>query len=77
MIPPIKGVDVSTFGGPYVDLMSSVERKGSMPWLFNQYPTEVFEGACKNDAQKYMLKQEDFSVMMNKINSQWAAAVSK
>ena len=77
LIPPIKGVDVSTFGGPYVDLMSSVERKGSMPWLFNQYPTEVFEGACKNDSQKYMLKQEDFSVMMNKINSQWAAAVSK
>lgn len=77
LIPPIKGVDVSTFGGPYVDLMSSVEKKGSMPWAFNQYPTEVFEGACKNDAQKYMLKQEDFSTLMGRIDSQWAAAVSK
>ena len=77
LIPPFKGVDVSAFGGPYVDLMASVEAKGSMPWAFSQYPTDVFEDACKNGAQQYMMQKVAANEVVERIDSQWAASVNK
>lgn len=77
LIPPFKGVDVSAFGGPYVDLMASVEAKGSMPWAFSQYPTDVFEDACKNGAQQYMMQRKAPAEVIEDIDSQWAASVNK
>lgn len=77
LIPPFKGVDVSAFGGPYVDLMKSVEAKGSMPWAFSQYPSDVFEDSCKNGAQQYMFQRLSASDVISKIDEQWAASVNK
>lgn len=77
LIPPFKGVNVSSFGGPYVDLMSSVESKGSMIWAFSQYPTEVFDGACKNAAQAYMLGKTTSSAVIDMVDEQWSDVVTK
>ena len=77
LIPPFKGVDVSEFGGPYVDLMSSVETKGSMPWAFSQYPSDVFEDACKNGAQQYMMQKTSANAVIEGIDNQWATSVNK
>ena len=77
LIPPFKGVDVSSFGGPYIDLMKSVEEKGSMPWAFSQYPSDVFEDACKQGAQQYMMKKKTADNVISDIDMQWAASVNK
>lgn len=77
LIPPFKGVDVSSFGGPYVDLMKSVEVKGSSPWAFSQYPTDVFEDACKNGAQQYMFQKKTAADVIKDIDAQWASSVNK
>lgn len=77
LIPPFKGVDVSAFGGPYVDLMASVEAKGSAPWAFSQYPTDVFEDSCKNGAQQYMFQRKAAADVIKGIDDQWAASVNK
>lgn len=77
LIPPFRGVNVSSFGGPYVDLMSSVETKGSSIWVFSQYPTEVFENACKVGGLAYMLGRMDGSEVIDLIDEQWSAAVTK
>lgn len=77
LIPPFKGVDVSSFGGPYVDLMKSVEQKGANPWLFYQYPTLVFDDACKNGTQQYMLDKKSAKDLISEIDSQWEKATSK
>ncbi len=77
LIAPFKGVDVASFGGPYVELMKSVEAKGSNPWLFSQYPTEVFDDACKNSTQQYMLKKKTADEVIKDIDTQWEKATSK
>lgn len=77
LIPPFKGVNVTAFGGPYVDLMASVEAKGSSPWAFSQYPTDVFEDACKNGAQQYMMQKKASADVIEGIDAQWAASVNK
>ncbi len=77
LIPPFKGVDVTAFGGPYVDLMASVEAKGSSPWAFSQYPTDVFEDACKNGAQQYMMQKRSADDVIKSIDSQWASSINK
>lgn len=77
LISPFKGIDVSIFGGPYVDLMDSVERKGASSWLFSQYPTEVFDNACKSGAQGYMLKTKTAEEVLKLIDMQWISSVTK
>lgn len=77
LIPPFKGVDVSAFGGPYVDLMASVEAKGSSPWAFSQYPTDVFEDSCKNGAQQYMMHKRSADDVIKGVDAQWASSVNK
>ena len=77
LIPPFAGVDVSSFGGPYVDLMTSVEEQGALPWAFSQYPSDVFEDACKNGAQQYLMKRRSAADVIRRIDEQWAASVHK
>ncbi len=77
LIPPFKGVDVTAFGGPYVDLMASVEAKGSSPWAFSQYPTDVFEDSCKNGGQQYMMHKRSAEDVIKEIDAQWASSVNK
>jgi len=72
-----KGCDFSSLGGPFDDLMKSVGEKGSLPWLFSQYPTAAFEDAAKNGAQLYMMKSKSADKVIADIDAQWAASVQK
>ncbi len=68
-----KGADVSKLGGPFVDLMSGVEKNGAYPWAFASYPTAVFEDACKNGAQQYVFNKKTAEAVIADIDKQWAA----
>lgn len=70
-----KGGDFSSLGAPYADLMQSVADKGAYPWAFSQYPTQVFEDACKNGAQQYMMKTRSAEDVISTIDSQWKDSV--
>jgi len=70
-----KDADMSVLGGPYVDL-AACSAKGTMPWMFAQYPTVVFEDACKNGAQQYMMKSKSAEKVIADIDSQWREAVA-
>lgn len=72
-----KGTKFSSLGGPFSDLMTSVGKKGSYPWAFSQYPTVVFEDACKNGAQQYMMKKRSAEDVISTIDAQWKEAVQK
>jgi raffinose/stachyose/melibiose transport system substrate-binding protein len=72
-----KGGDFSSLGGPFSDLMKSVAEKGSLPWTFSQYPSEVFEDACKNGAQQYMMKARSADDVIKTIDTQWKAAAAR
>ena len=72
-----KGADVSKLGVPFVDLMASVNQKGAYPWAFAQYPTAVFEDACKNGAQQYMFNKKTAEAVIADIDKEWAASVKK
>jgi len=72
-----KGSDVKALGGPFVDLMSTVNKNGSYPWAFSNYPTAVFEDACKNGAQQYVFGKKTASEVIADIDKQWKAAASK
>jgi len=68
-----KDADMSALGGPYVDL-SSASAKGAMPWMFAQYPSVVFEDACKNGAQQFMMKAKSAEDVISNIDNQWKEA---
>lgn len=72
-----KGGDFSSLGVPYDDLMKSVADKGANPWAFSQYPTDVFEDACKNGAQQYMMQRKTASDVIRDIDAMWASSVNK
>ena len=71
------GGDFSSLGEPYADLMKSVAEKGSNPWAFSQYPSDVFEDSCKNGAQQYMMQKREANSVISNIDSQWAASTNK
>lgn len=77
LIPPFKGIDVSAFDNPYIDLMKTVEAKEPMQWAFSQYPSDVFEDACKNGAQQYLLHKRTAEDVISVIDTQWASSVNK
>ena len=72
-----KGGDFKELGVPYDELMQSVAEKGANPWLFSQYPSEVFEDSVKNGAQQYMMKTIDADSVIANIDAQWAEKASK
>lgn len=69
------GGQFSALGVPYDDLMNSVAKKGSYPWAFSQYPSEVFEDACKNGAQQYMMHRLSAHDVIERIDAQWEYSV--
>lgn len=69
-----KGGEFSSLGAPYADLMNSVAEKGANPWAFSQYPTKVFEDACKNGAQQYMMQVKSADDVIKAIDDQWIAS---
>ena len=72
-----RGGDFSTLGTPYDDLMKSVAEKGSNPWAFSQYPSEVFEDACKNGAQQYIMQKKTAKDVISNIDALWASSTNK
>ena len=70
-------MDASALGGPFADLSKSTDEKGSYPWAFSWYPSDVFENACKNGAQAYMMGKTNSSDVINKIDETWKASVNK
>jgi len=72
-----KGADVSKLGGPFVDLMTNVNKNGAYPWAFASYPTAVFEDACKNGAQQYVFNKKTADEVIADIDKQWAASRKK
>lgn len=72
-----KGADVSGLGAPFADLMGGVAAKGSYPWAFSQYPTAVFEDACKNGAQAYVFGKKTAAEVIKDIDAMWAAENAK
>lgn len=77
LVPPFKNMDASALGGPFADLSKSTDEKGSYPWAFSWYPSDVFENACKNGAQAYMMGKTNSSDVINKIDETWKASVNK
>ena len=71
-----KGGDFSSLGVPYDDLMKSVAAKGANPWAFSQYPTQVFEDACKNGAQQYMMKTRSAEDVISAVDQMWEDAAN-
>lgn len=72
-----KGADVSKLGGPFVDLMTNVNKNGAYSWAFASYPTAVFEDACKNGAQQYVFNKKTADEVIADIDKQWAAGRKK
>lgn len=68
------GADVSALPPAFTDLISGVSAQGSYPWLFSMYPTIVFEDACKNGAQQYMLKKITADKVIENIDAMWKSA---
>ena len=68
------GADVSALPPAYSDLIDSIAAQGSYPWLFSMYPSIVFEEACKNGAQQYMLKRTTANDVIKNIDATWKAA---
>ena len=54
--------------------MNAVAEKGAYPWAVSQYPTKVFEDACKNGAQQYMMQVKSADDVIKAIDEQWAAS---
>ena len=68
-----KSADVTKLGGPFVDLMTGVNKNGAYSWAFSAYPTAVFEDACKNGAQQYVFNKKTAEAVIADIDKQWAA----
>jgi raffinose/stachyose/melibiose transport system substrate-binding protein len=66
-----KGADVSSMPKPFQELMTSVNKKGSYPWVFYMMPTATFEQAIKNGAQGYMLGKAKPADIVAEINDSW------
>lgn len=66
-----KGGNFKSLGRPYTDLMSTVAQRGAYPWLFARYPTRVFEDACKNGAQQYLLRGMSEESVLHAIDDAW------
>lgn len=71
------GGDFKSLGEPFDDLMASVAENGAYPWVFSRYPSVVFEDACKNGAQQYMLKSLNADKVISQIDEQWKAEIAK
>ncbi|MCX7025773.1 MAG: extracellular solute-binding protein [Spirochaetes bacterium] len=72
-----KGADVSSMPSPFVDLMTSVNKLGSYPWVFSMMPTPTWEQAVKNGAHGYILGNMKPSDIVAEINSSWRTNYKK
>jgi raffinose/stachyose/melibiose transport system substrate-binding protein len=66
-----KGADAGAMPLPFQELMASVNKVGSYPWVFYMMPTATFEQAIKNGAQGYMLGKSVPADIVAEINKSW------
>jgi raffinose/stachyose/melibiose transport system substrate-binding protein len=68
-----KGADVKTMAVPFQELMASVNKSGSYPWVFSMMPSATWEQAIKNGAFGYVLGQLKPAQIVTDINDSWKA----
>jgi len=68
-----KGADMSSMPKPFQDLMASVNKLGSNPWLFSMAPSPTWEQAMKNGAHGYVLGKAKPADIVAEINASWKA----
>jgi raffinose/stachyose/melibiose transport system substrate-binding protein len=73
----VKGADVSGMPAPFQDLMNSVNKSGSYPWVFYMMPTSTWEQAIKNGALGYVLGKEKPDQIVAEINESWKTNYKK
>jgi raffinose/stachyose/melibiose transport system substrate-binding protein len=66
-----KGADVGSMPKPFQDLMTSVNKKGSYPWVFSMMPSATWEQAIKNGAQGYVLGKAAPADIVAEVNKSW------
>jgi raffinose/stachyose/melibiose transport system substrate-binding protein len=66
-----KGADVKSMPAPFQDLMGSVNKAGSYPWVFSMMPSATWEQAIKNGAHGYVLGKEKPDQIVAEINQSW------
>lgn len=67
----IKGADVKTMPVPFQDLMGSVNKLGSFPWVFQMMPTPAWEQAIKNGALGYAMGKSKPADIVTEIDKSW------
>jgi raffinose/stachyose/melibiose transport system substrate-binding protein len=72
-----KGADVSSMPTPFQELMASVNKIGSYPWVFSMMPSATWEQAIKNGALGYVLGKEKPDQIVAEINDSWKTNYKK
>jgi raffinose/stachyose/melibiose transport system substrate-binding protein len=72
-----KGADVSSMPKPFQELMASVNKSGSYPWVFSMMPTPTWEQAVKNGAHGYVLGKMKPADIVKEINESWKTNYKK
>jgi hypothetical protein len=62
---------------PFQELMASVNKSGSYPWVFAMMPTPTWEQAVKNGAHGYILGKSQPADIVKEINESWKANYKK
>jgi raffinose/stachyose/melibiose transport system substrate-binding protein len=68
-----KGASVNTMALPFQELMASVNKAGSYPWVFSMMPSATWEQAIKNGALSYVLGKEQPAQIVSEVNDSWKA----
>jgi|WetSurMetagenome_2_1015567.scaffolds.fasta_scaffold187927_1 raffinose/stachyose/melibiose transport system substrate-binding protein len=66
-----KGADVKSMAVPFQELMASVNKAGSYPWVFSMMPSATWEQAIKNGAHGYILGKAKPADIVAEINDSW------
>jgi raffinose/stachyose/melibiose transport system substrate-binding protein len=66
-----KGADASGMPKPFQELMASVNKSGSYPWVFSMMPTPTWEQAIKNGALGYVLGNETPDQIVKEVDESW------
>jgi len=67
----IKGAETSSMPVPFQELMASVNKQGSYPWIFQMMPTPTWEQAIKNGAHGYALGKAKPADIIAEIDKSW------
>jgi raffinose/stachyose/melibiose transport system substrate-binding protein len=67
----VKGANVSEMPVPFQELMASVNKMGSYPWIFQMMPTSTWEQAIKNGAHGYALGKAKPAEIIAEIDKSW------